>query len=177
MSRRDTTLEELREELAGVVRRLNKIAAKSDFDPGMDFALKTEIGGIRNESARTKARRWARWDQEATDTTALLRRKGELEAWIAARESHESHAARREEVMAVVTAVMKAMLKPGDEVQAGDYQSVATVTRVNAKTVSFRLPSGLTDRLPFDSIRPLEWERMYAEWMASNGAEARNDAA
>ncbi len=79
--------------------------------------------------------------------------------------------------MAVVTAVMKAMLKPGDEVQAGDYQSVATVTRVNAKTVSFRLPSGLTDRLPFDSIRPLEWERMYAEWMASNGAEARNDAA
>lgn len=156
----------LREELAAVERRLAELAARSDFDPDMDFALKTEIGGIRGESRRTKERRRARWDRKAAETVELARRKADLEIRIGANESHED---RREEVEAAVAAVMRLLLKPGDLVRAGDYQATATVTRVNAKTVSFRLPSGFADRLPFAAIRPLEWERMCAEWTALNG--------
>lgn len=166
MARKIPTLDELRRELAAVERRLAELAARSDFDPDADFALKTEIGGIRSESRRTKERRWARWDREAAETTELLGRKRDLTGRIAARESHQS---RREAVEAAVEAVMRAMLKPGDRVLAGDYRDAATVTRVNGKTVSFRLPSGLADRLPFTEIRPLEWERMVADYQAQNG--------
>lgn len=165
------TVDELREELAAVERRLAELAARSDFDPDMDFALKTEIGGIRSESRRTKERRRDRWDREAAETVELARRKADLESRIAAR---ESHIVRREEVEAAMAAVMRAMLKPGDQVRAGDYQATATVTRVNAKTVSFRLPSGFADRLPFTEIRPLEWSRMAADYhQAHAGTEER----
>lgn len=167
--KRIVTLEGLQAELAAVERKLVALVAASDFDPDADFALKTEIGGIRSESPRTKRLRRERWDRQAADHRDLRRQKETLEARIRA---HQSHQARREQVEQSVTAVLRAMLKPGDPVEAGGYQSLATVTRVNAKSVSIRLPSGMTDRLPFLDIRPLEWDRMWREYQTREENDA-----
>lgn len=166
--KRIVTLEDLQRKLAAVERKLVALAAASNFQPDMDFALKTEIGGIRSESRRTKRLRGERWDQQAAEQAVLLKKKDALTARIRA---HESHAARRVQVEQTVTAVLREMLKPGDLVRAGDYSFLATVTRVNAKTVSFRLPSGMTDRLPFMAIMPVDWDRMTAEYAAKHSTE------
>lgn len=167
-------IERLRKELSTVERKLAAHYAKSDFDPDADFALKTEIGGIRSESRRTKARRWARWDREAAEGVELERQKKAILTQIAYYEAEPERRARAE-AQGQIDEILREMLRPGDLVQAGDYQAVATVTRVNAKTVSFKLPSGFTDRLPFSDIAPLAWSEMRQAWEekhAGQGAEA-----
>lgn len=168
------TLDELREQLAAVEQKLATAEARSDFQPDMDFALKTEIGGIRSESRRKKNARWDRWDREAAEINGLVARKRDLESRIAAMERREATAESREARRRRHVAVLKACLKKGDQVQAGDYQVVATVTRVNAQTVSVMMPSGFTDRLPFEDIRPLEMVRMLAEYNAAGKQEEAN---
>jgi|CXWK01.1.fsa_nt_gi hypothetical protein len=163
------TIEELKEELAAVDRKLAAAGAKSDFQPDMDFALKTEIGGIRSESRRKKNRRIDRWDREAAETTELVRRKRDLTGRIAAMEEREATAGTRRAQRERHIDVLKACLKKGDRVEAGDYQAVGTVTRVNVQTVSFIMPSGFADRLPFEDIRPLEMARMIREYDVTQG--------
>lgn len=168
----DTTRERIEAELAVVEQKLAALHAASDFEPDMDFALKTEIGGIRGESRRVKRKRAERWDAQAAGMKDLMETKQLLEARLASLESERRQSPLRRRV----EQVLRTKLRKGDRVKAGSYQSAATVTRVNDRTVSFRLDSGFTDRLPFAEIWPLEWDRMYAEWQAEQAEqEARDD--
>ena len=74
---------ELTAALAAVEQQLAALNATTDFDPDADFALKTEIGGIRDESRRTKRLRAERWDSQARQHMTLMERKRVLEARLA----------------------------------------------------------------------------------------------
>ena len=163
-------MDALRAELATVERKLAALNTKSDFDPNADFALKTEIGGIRSESRRVKRRRGERWDDQARDHAALMERKQVLEARLAQAQA----APRRAAAEATVDTILRATLRVGDPVTVAGFPDDAVVTRLNAKSVSVRFLSGYTERVSWSVVRTVEraeWERMVAEWQAANPAE------
>ena len=160
----------LGEELAAVERKLVALSAASDFDPNADFALKTEIGGIRSESRRVKRRRGERWNDQAREHAALMERKRVLEARLASAQVAPVRAAAE----ATVNTILRAMLRVGDPVTVAGFPDDAVVTRLNTKSVSVRFLSGFTERVAWSVVRPVEraeWERMVAEWQAANPAE------
>lgn len=140
-------IEELRQKLAGMQARFETLgAAGVAFD--MDFALKTEVGGIRSESKRTKRLRREGWDNDAKEMVALRQQIETTQARLRGLEGQ----ATRETAIREHAERMKRTLKPGDMIQTGIYRDPAQVIRLNAKTVTFRLPSGFTDRLPYLNV-------------------------
>ena len=158
---------ELTAALAAVEQQLAALNAKTDFDADADFALKTEIGGIRDESRRTKRLRAERWDSQARQHVTLMERKRVLEARLARAQAAPGKAA----AVAQVETILRAMLRGGDPVMVAGFPNQAAVTRLNAKSVSVRFASGRTERVEWAAVRPVEWKQMYADWKAANPIE------
>lgn len=170
-SRSDVDVAAIERSLAIVDRQLAALDAASGLDPNADFALKTEIGGIRSESRRTKERRLDRWDEQARRYVALMERKRTLEAQLARAQAAPVKVA----ATARIETVLRAMLRVGDAVMVAGFANAAAVTRLNAKSVSVRFASGHTERVEWSAVRPVEWERMYADWKASNPVEVEGN--
>lgn len=171
--RKQEGVAELTAALAAVEQQLAALNTATDFDPDTDFALKTEIGGIRSESRRTKRRRSERWDSQSRQYVALMERKRVLEARLA----HAQVAPDKAAAVAQVETILRAMLQVGDQVAVVGSPNAAVVTRLNTRSVSVQFSSNSTERVEWAAVRPVEWQRMYADWKAANPIEFDGDEA
>lgn len=67
-----STIEELRAKLATLDERIAAHVAECERTSGHAVNPDNEIGGMRNRSARGKARLLARWDSQALESTRLV---------------------------------------------------------------------------------------------------------
>lgn len=171
--RKQEDVAELAAALAAVEQQLAALNSATDFDPDADFALKTEIGGIRSESRRTKRQRGERWDSQARQHVALMERKRVLEARLA----HAQAAPDKAAAVAKAETILRAMLRVGDQVAVVGSPNTAVVTRLNGRSVSVRFSSNSTERVEWAAVRPVEWQRIYADWQAANPIELDGDEA
>lgn len=123
--------------------------------------LKSTLAQAEQRLAELEGRS-ALYEHEADEVSGLRRAIPVLKARIVARESHRL---TFKAFLAAHEAVLRAKLETGDLVRAGLYAGAALVIRPNATTVTVRLPSGNTDRLLYEHIHPVEWERMSDEWV------------
>lgn len=130
-----------------------------------------DIGGIRSRSPRQKGRIVARWDRQAAEGVALMRRKKALETRIAAEKREVAREAQRPVLEAEIERVLRDTLKPGDPVHVSGFPNPGTVVRVNAKSVSVKFPSGYKEAVQFSSVAPVDWKERYAAWKQAQESE------
>ena len=156
------TVDELQADLARIEQKLQRNRAEYDSVSGERLNPIGEIGGIRSRSKKRKRQIADKRLRVAKEYVELITERQQLQREIKAAQQRPVH----EKAQATIEQVLRDKLRPGDRVET--QYGEATVIRCNAKSVTIETGSGFRDRLGWNQLRPVDWQRMYAEWRADN---------